>query len=101
VSLLTNDQALSRVAEIRGVHCMSLDRLAKSLSAVRTPGEVVQVTVLKEGQQKGEGIGYLEDGSMVVVADAAELVGKDLQVRITGSASAPHGRIFLASPTEP
>jgi len=100
VSLLTNDQALSRVAEIRGVHCMSLDRLAKSLSAVRTPGEIVAVTIVKEGQEKGEGIGFLEDGSMVVVADAAELVGQELEIRITGSASTPHGRIFFASPTE-
>jgi uncharacterized protein YacL len=100
VSLLTNDQALSRVAEIRGVHCMSLDRLAKSLSDVRTPGEVVAVTILKEGQEKGEGIGYLEDGSMVVVADTAELVGQEVDVRITGSASTPHGRLFFASPTE-
>jgi len=100
VSLLTNDEALSRVAEIRGVHCMSLDRLAKSLSAVRTPGEVVQVTILKEGQEKGEGIGFLQDGSMVVVADAAELVGQELEVRITGSATTPRGRIFFASLTE-
>ena len=100
VSLLTNDKALSRVAEIRGVHCMSLDRLAKSLSAVRTPGEVVPVRLLKEGQQKGEGIGFLEDGSMVVVADAAEWVGQQLDVRITGSTTTPRGRIFFASLVE-
>jgi uncharacterized protein YacL len=101
VSLLTNDEALSRVAEIRGVHCMNLDRLTKSLRAVRTPGEVVHVTILKEGQEKDEGIGFLQDGSMVVVADAAELVGHELEVRITGSATTPRGRIFFASPTEP
>jgi uncharacterized protein YacL len=101
VSLLTNDEALSRVAEIRGVHCMSLDRLTKSLSAVRTPGEVVSVTILKEGQEKDEGIGFLQDGSMVVVADAAEQVGQELEVRITGSTTTAHGRIFFASPTEP
>jgi uncharacterized protein YacL len=100
VSLLTNDETLSRVAEIRGVHCMSLDRLAKSLSAVRIPGEVVEVTILKEGQEKGEGVGFLDDGSMVVVADAAELVGQNLEVRITGSASTPRGRIFFGSPTD-
>lgn len=100
VSLLTNDETLSRVAEIRGVHCMSLDRLAKSLSAVRVPGEIVEVTILKEGQEKGEGVGFLEDGSMVVVADAAELVGQNLKVRITGSASTPRGRIFFASLSE-
>ena len=79
---------------------MSLDRLTKSLSAVRTPGEIVQVTILKEGQEKGEGIGFLQDGSMVVVADAAELVGHELEVRITGSATTPRGRIFFASLTE-
>jgi uncharacterized protein YacL len=101
VSLLTNDEALSQVAEIRGVHCMSLERLTKSLSAVRTPGEIVPVTILKEGQEKDEGIGYLHDGSMVVVADAAELVGQELEVRITGSAATPRGRIFFASLTEP
>jgi uncharacterized protein YacL len=101
VSLLTNDEPLSRVAEIRGVHCMSLDRLSKSLNAVRTPGEVVEVTILKEGQEKGEGIGFLQDGSMVVVADAAELVGHELEVRITGSANTPRGRIFFASLAEP
>jgi len=97
VSLLTNDKALSRVAEIRGVHCMSLDRLAKSLSAVRTPGDIVVVTVVKEGQEKDEGIGFLDDGSMVVVADAADLVGQELEVRITGSAATPRGRLFFAS----
>jgi uncharacterized protein YacL len=100
VSLLTNDEALSRVAEVRGVHCMSLDRLARSLGAVRTPGEVVSLTILKEGQEEGEGIGFLQDGSMVVVADAAKQVGQELEVRITGSATTPHGRIFFASITE-
>jgi len=100
VNILTNDDALSRVAEIRGVHCMSLDRLAKSLRAVRTPGEIVHVTILKEGQEKSEGVGFLEDGSMVVVSDAGELVGQRLEVRITGSATTPRGRIFFASQTD-
>ncbi|HXV35812.1 MAG TPA: PIN domain-containing protein, partial [Myxococcota bacterium] len=97
VSLLTNDEALSRVAEIRGVHCLSLDRLSRSLYAARTPGEIVHVTILREGQERGEGIGFIEDGSMVVVADAGELVGQDLKVRITGSATTARGRIFFAA----
>jgi uncharacterized protein YacL len=100
VNLLTNDEALSRVAAIRGVHCMSLDRLAKSLSAVHVPGEIVHVTVLREGQEKSEGVGFLEDGSMVVVSDAGELVGENLEVRITGSATTARGRIFFASLAE-
>lgn len=100
VNLLTNDKALSRVAEIRGVHCLSLDRLAKSLRAVRAPGEIVHVTIVKEGQEKSEGVGYLEDGSMVVVPDAGELVEQTLEVRITGSANTARGRIFFASMTD-
>jgi len=63
-------------------------------------GEVVSITILKEGQEKDEGIGYLQDGSMVVVADAAERIGQDLEVRITGSATSSQGRIFFASITE-
>ena len=101
VNLLTNDEALSRVAEIRGVHCMNLDRLTKSLSGVRTPGEIVHVTVLKEGQEKSEGVGFLEDGSMVVVSDAGELLGQTLEARITGSANTARGRIFFAALTDP
>ena len=97
VSLLTNDEALSQVAELRGVRCLSLHRLSKSLSAVRTPGEIVHLSILKEGQQKGEGVGYLQEGSMVVVSDASELVGEEAEVRITGSASTARGRIFFAS----
>ncbi len=100
VNLLTNDEVLSRVAEIRGVHCMNLDRLAKSLSCVRTPGEIVHVTVLKEGQEKSEGVGFLEDGSMVVVSEAGELLGQTLEARITGSATTARGRIFFAALTD-
>jgi uncharacterized protein YacL len=97
VSLLTNDEALSQVAELRGVRCLSLHRLSKSLSSVRTPGEIVHLSILKEGQQEGEGVGYLQEGSMVVVSDASELVGEEAEVRITGSASTARGRIFFAS----
>jgi uncharacterized protein YacL len=100
VSLLTNDVALSQVAELRGVRCLSLHRLAKSLSAVRTPGEIVRVLILKQGQQEGEGIGFLQEGSMVVVSEASELVGEETEVRITGSASTARGRMFFASLAE-
>ena len=91
VHLLRRRKARARVA--LGAWTANL----KSLSAVRVPGEIVEVTILREGQEKGEGVGFLEDGSMVVVADAAELVGENLKVRITGSASTPRGRICPAT----
>ena len=71
--------------------------LAKSLSWVLTPGELVNLSIVKEGQHAGEGVGFLEEGSMVVVADAFSRVGEDVDVRITTSARTPRGRIFFAS----
>ena len=97
VSLLTNDDNLSQVGELRGVHCLSLHRLVKSLSSVLTPGEVVNVSIVKEGQHEGEGVGYLSDGSMVVVSDGADRVGRDVDVIITTSVRSPRGIIFFAS----
>jgi uncharacterized protein YacL len=63
IPLLTNDRPLTRVAELRGVRCLSMNRLANSLSPVRRAGEIVQLEITKSGQQEGEGIAYLEDGS--------------------------------------
>jgi uncharacterized protein YacL len=97
VSLLTNDESLRQVAELRGVRCLSLHRLSKSLSWVRTPGDTVRLTILKEGQQDGQGVGYLPEGAMVVIADAAALIGEETDVLITGSAATSAGRIFFAT----
>ena len=97
VSLLTNDDNLSHVAELRGVRCLSLHRLVKSLSAVLTHGELVNVSIVKEGQHPGEGVGYLQDGSMVVVSDSADRADQDVDVVITTSVRTPRGIIFFAS----
>ena len=98
VPLLTNDEALGQVAEVRGVRCLNLHRLVKSLSAVHTPGEVVNLAIVKEGQHPGEGVGFLDEGSMVVVSDVSGRVGQDLEVRITKSIRTPRGQIFFAAP---
>ena len=100
VSLLTNDEPLSRVAELRGVRCLSMTRLAKSLSSVRSTGEIVHVAIVKKGQHEGEGVGFMEEGSMIVVADAADKVGLEADVQITASVNTPRGRIFFASLVE-
>jgi len=100
VPLLTNDQPLTRVAELRGVRCLSMNRLAKSLSPVRRAGEVVQLKITKRGQHDGEGIAYLEDGSMVVISEASHKVGFEADVRLTSSVSTARGRIFFAALAE-
>lgn len=97
VSLMTNDQALGHIAEIRGVRCLNLQRLARSLRSVHVPGEVVHITLIKEGKASGEAIGFLDEGSMVVVADAADRLGQDAEVRITKVVRTPLGRMFFAA----
>jgi uncharacterized protein YacL len=94
--LLTNDEPLSRVSELRGIRCMSVHRLARSLSSILAPGESLRVSIVKSGQEPGEGVGFLDEGSMVVVADASDRVGQEVEVRVTSSARTPRGRIIFA-----
>lgn len=100
VSLMTNDQALSRVAEVRGVQCLSLARLAQSLRPSVIPGELVQLSITREGLRPGEGVGFLDDGSRVVVGDAGHLIGQQVEVRISSSLQTPGGRMLFASLSE-
>ena len=99
--LLTNDEPLSRIAELRGVRCLSVHRLSRSLSSVLAPGELLQVAIVKTGQESGEGVGFLDEGSMIVVAGASDQVGQEVEVRVTSSARTPRGRIFFAELAEP
>ena len=96
VSLLTNDAPLIRVAELRGVRCLNMNRLANSVRPVRTTGEIVELEITRPGQNDGEGVAYLDDGSMVVVSDAADRIGFETKVRITSSVTSARGRIFFA-----
>lgn len=97
VRLLTVDTGLQRVAELRGVRCLNLHRLADGLRPVLVPGEVIRVPITREGREPGQGVGFLDDGTMVVVGDAAALVGKEVEVRITGNAKTAVGTMLFAS----
>jgi uncharacterized protein YacL len=95
--LLTVDEGLTKVAELRGVRCLSLNRLALAVQPVLVPGEVVRLRVSREGKDSGQGVGFLEDGTMVVVSDGATLVGQETDVSITSSVQTARGRMFFAS----
>lgn len=97
-SLLTTDAALAAVAELQGVRCRNLDRLATGLQPVLVPGETVKLMVSRPGRDPGQGIGFLDDGTMVVVSDGALLVGNETDVTITSSVRTSKGRMFFASP---
>lgn len=97
VRLLTVDGALQKVAEVQGVPCLSLHRLTDGLKPVHVPGEVIRLPIAKPGKEPGQGVGFLEDGTMVVVADATAMVGHEVDVRITSNVQTSVGRMLFAS----
>jgi uncharacterized protein YacL len=100
VGLLTVDANLQRVAQLQGVRCLNLDRLASGLRPVHVPGETLKIPIAREGKEPGQGVGFLDDGTMVVVGDAAPLVGQEVEVRITGNVQTSVGRMLFATVTE-
>jgi len=95
--IVTTDANLQSVAEMQGVRCRNLNRLAAGLRPAIVPGEVLNLPISREGKEPGQGVGFLDDGTMVVVGDAAELVGRDVAVRITSNVQTSVGRLLFAS----
>lgn len=100
VGLITVDEPLQRVAELQGVRCLNLHRLADGLRPVHIPGEIVRIPITREGKEAGQGVGFLDDGTMVVVGDAAELVGHEVDVRITSNVKTSMGNMLFAAVAE-
>ncbi len=80
--LFTNDYNLTKMAGLQSVSCVNLNELARCLKMEMIPGEVVQLKIVREGREKGQGIGYLPDGTMVVVSNGQPLVGSSAEVQI-------------------
>lgn len=96
--LLTNDAALARVAEIQGVPTVNLRRLAADLAPAIVPGDQVRVALTRPGRQRDQGVGHLDDGSMVVVNGGANLVGgPELPLRVTSVVPTAAGRVVFAA----
>lgn len=94
--LLTTDHNLQRVAALQGVRVLNLHQLANAVKASFLPGERLSLTVAREGREAGQGLAYLEDGTMVVIEDAAELVGRTVDVVVTSSLQTQMGRMIFA-----
>ena len=96
--LLTNDSALARVAEIQGVPTVNLRRLGSDLAPAITPGDFVRVALTRHGRQRDQGVGHLDDGSMVVVNGGAPLVGgPETSLRVTSVVPTAAGRVVFAA----
>jgi uncharacterized protein YacL len=95
--LITTDAALARVAEVQGVRVRNLHALADTMRPPVTPGDELEVRISKPGRERGQGVGYLPDGTMVVVQQAADDVGREVAVEITSITSTSNGRMLFAS----
>ncbi len=94
--LLTTDYNLARMAEFHGVVWLNLHALAKAVRPELTLGETIEVDLVKAGREEGQAIGYLEDGSMVVVADARASVGKKVTVEVVSVLPSAGGKMVFA-----
>ena len=94
--LVTTDYNLNRVAALQGVRVLNLNQLANALKAAFLPGERLALTIAKVGREAGQGLAYLEDGTMVVVEDAADMVGRTVDAQVTSSLQTNMGRMLFA-----
>jgi uncharacterized protein YacL len=93
--IVTNDYNLNKVAKIRGVGVLNINDLAKALKPLFLPGENMQVKIIKAGEEQGQGVGYLEDGTMVVVEAARDRIGQTVPVVVTSALQTSAGRMVF------
>lgn len=96
--ILTNDYNLNRVAELQGVPVLNINELANAVKAVLLPGETVGVKIIQEGKERGQGVGYLSDGTMVVVEDGKEYMNEEIDAIVTKVLQTAAGRMIFARP---
>lgn len=94
--ILTNDYNLNRVAELQGVAVLNVNELANAVKSVLLPGETLQVNIIQEGRESGQGIAYLDDGTMVVVEDGRERINSQTNVTVTKVLQTAAGRMIFA-----
>ena len=94
--LFTNDYNLSQIAELQKVHYVNLHELAKSLKLVLIPGEILSLKLVRDGKDKGQGVGYLPDGTMVVVNNGQAQIGQQVEVQVQSLLQTGAGVIVFA-----
>lgn len=96
--VITNDYNLNKVAEFQGVPVLNINELANALKPVVLPGEEMLVQVIKDGKEMGQGIAYLDDGTMIVVDGGKKYVGESIDVLVTSVLQTAAGRMIFAKP---
>jgi uncharacterized protein YacL len=99
-AILTNDFNLNRVAELQGIRVLNLNELANAVKAVVHPGEEMTVKVIQEGKEPGQGVGYLDDGTMIVVEGGSRFMERDVEITVTRVLQTVAGRMIFAHPRD-
>lgn len=99
-AILTNDFNLNRVAELQGIRVLNINELANAVKAVLHPGEELAVRILQEGKEPGQGVGYLDDGTMIVVEGGSRFMDQELAVNVTRVLQTVAGRMIFAQPRD-
>jgi uncharacterized protein YacL len=93
--VVTNDYNLNKIAQLQGVDVINLNELSNAMKSVALPGESLMVRLVKQGDQYGQGVGYLEDGTMVVVEQGRSCIGQDVNITVTSVLQTPAGRMIF------
>jgi len=96
--ILTNDFNLNRVAELQNIRVLNVNSLANAVKPALLPGEELRVRVIQEGKESGQGVGFLDDGTMIVVEGGARLIDRDVTVTVTRVLQTVAGRMIFAQP---
>jgi len=94
--IVTNDQNLEKIAQLQGVKVLNINQLSTALKPTLLPGETVRILLLKDGKELGQAVGYTDDGTMVVVADARRWIGKMVPVMVTSIRQTTSGRMIFS-----
>ena len=98
--VITNDFNLNKVAEFQGVPVLNINELANAIKPVVLPGEEMKIIVIKDGKESTQGIGYLDDGTMIVVEGGKKYIGEEILVIVTSVLQTSAGRMIFAKPKD-
>ena len=98
--IITNDFNLNRVAELQGVKVLNINELANAVKPVLLPGEDILIKIIQDGKELGQGVGYLDDGTMIVVEGGRQYMGSTIEVSVTRVLQTVAGRMIFAHPKQ-
>ena len=96
--ILTNDYNLNKVASVQGLKVLNINELANAVKPVVIPGESMRVTVVKDGKEQGQGVAYLDDGTMIVIENGSRYMNATIDVEVTSALQTAAGRMIFAKP---